>query len=284
MTKFLIKLMLLLSVSSVSMANNIKPPVSDDFSIYGGHLTMDDHYRNDFSFNKGEVIGGVARVNVWLNSEWSTQFDISGEHIKDGPLNSNTTTDYSYSVLNTAAHISYRKSNYLVGGFFSISEDHAWWDDKFRTFGLEGQYTIDRVVLYGQFGRTKSIHNSGDYYDTKAIYGRAEGKYFITDNLMLSANVGLTEYSSDFGDIDGRTWGLDTEYRFDKSPVSFFASYQGSYEEEKAQDIDWTTASFIVGIRYSLGTKSLRGASQFGPTLHYYNPFTGVSHVRFSHW
>ena len=276
--------MLLLSISSVTLADDTKPPMSADISIYGGQLTMDDHYNNDFSFNKGEILGGAARVNVWLNSEWSTQFDISGEHIKDGPLDSSISWDYRYSVLNTAAHISYRKSNYLVGGFFSISEDHNWWDDKFRTIGLEGQYTLDRTVFYGQVGRTKSVHDSGVYWDTKAIYGRAEVKYFTTDNLMLSANVGLTEYTVDRGDVDGRTWGLDAEYRLDESPVSFFASYQGSYEEEKAEDQDWTTASFILGIKYSLGTKSLIEALRSGPTLHDYNPFTGASHVRFSDW
>lgn len=253
--------------------------MTGDGTFYVGGLSLTDYYDDQYSFTGG-IVGASGRVNIWFGPEMSGQLDVSGEHLTSG-----YDSDYDYSVYNAAAHLSWRPDNRLMGVFGSVGvTDNDNMGGTFATIGVEGQVDMGQVQLYGQAGLTRSLDTEVDYYDVSAPFVRGEARYFVDPNLMLSASAGYTHIVYDGADypIDGYSWGAAAEYKFDESPLSVFASYQGSYESEPDEDEAWAKHAVLVGVKISDGT--LEDAAKTGATLRDYNPITGYEHLRFTNW
>lgn len=211
----------------------------------------------------------------------SAQFDLSGE-----ALNGND-AESDYATMEAAAHVNWRTSDLLLGVFGSVgamsdSDGVVFGDGTFATIGGEAMSTMDNIQLYGQLGYSKGF---GDVDDVSALYARGEIRYFVSPNMVVSANVGVAQvsYSSD-DEIGALQWGAKAEYRFDDSPISIYASYQGNHQSEPDEDEEWTTHAAIVGIKFNFGSDSLQDAATSGATLRDYNPLTGYEHLRYTDW
>jgi hypothetical protein len=253
--------------------------MTGDGTFYVGGLSLTDYYDDAYSFTGG-IVGASGRVNIWFGPEMSGQLDVSGEHLTSG-----YDSDYDYSVYNAAAHLSWRPDTRLLGVFGSVgSTDNDNMGGTFATVGVEGQVDLGQVQLYGQAGLTRSLDTEDPDYDVSAPFIRGEARYFVDPNLMLSANAGYTQITYDGPDkLDGYSWGAAAEYKFDDSPMSVFASYQGSYEDEPDEPGEsWAKHAVLVGVKISDGT--LEEAAKSGATLRDYNPITGYEHLRFTNW
>lgn len=256
--------------------------LSGDFEGYVGGLSLTDADET-YSFT-GYLLGGAARVNAWLSDEVSAQFDLSGETLNGGDPDGESS---DYSVLEAAAHINWRTSDLLLGVFGSVgamsdSDYAALGDGSFATIGGEAMSTMDQIQLYGQVGYTKGF---GDVDDVSALYARGEIRYFVNPNMMLSANIGAARVDYGKSDqIDAVRWGAKAEYRFDDSPISIYAAYQGNYQTESDEDEEWTVHTALVGIKFNFGSDTLEDAAKSGATLHDYNPITGYEHLRYVEW
>ncbi len=260
------------------IASLSKPPISGDFALYGGGFWINDYAFPLFS-DHGTIIGGEARVNYWVLPAISGQLDVDAEYVRDTvfPALAQTT-------VNLAAHLNWRSDNMLFGGFASVGVDRDWWESTFGTIGVEGQVDLgDHMLLYAQVGGFRSLSGT---WGVTGTFVRGEGRYFIDPNTMAAANLGysLYYYFNGADAVDAIQWGLDVEHRFTTSPVSVFASYQGSHEREAAEAESWAVHSFLIGLKLSFGTQTLEESSKTGPTLRDYNPMTGANHIRFSDW
>lgn len=253
---------------------------SGDLSVYGGYLQIIDEYNSDYD-SKGYVVGGLARTNIWIGENVSTQIDVNGEYL-DADYDDGS--DY-YFMGNLAGHISRRGENFLLGAFGSVGVQSAdWWDAGFATVGVEGQTNVGSLQFYTQAGVTWSF--ADDDEDIVAAYVHGEARYFANPNLMFAANVGAFNETYDAGDdgVLGVRWGADIETKFNDSPLGAFVSYQGSYETEEDEDEDWYVHTVLAGLKLHFNGDTLEGAARNGATLKDMNPLTGVNHSRFNDW
>jgi hypothetical protein len=256
--------------------------LSGDFEGYIGGLSLTD--ANEIYSFTGYLLGGAARVNAWLSDEVSAQFDLSGEALNGGDPDGESS---DYATMEAAAHINWRTSDLLLGVFGSVgalsdSDDVVFGDGTFATIGGEAMSTMDNIQLYGQLGYSKGF---GDVDDVSALYARGEVRYFVSPNMVVSGNVGVAQvsYSSD-DKIGVLQWGAKAEYRFDDSPISIYAAYQGNHQSEPDEDEEWTVHAAMVGIKFSFGSDSLQDAATSGATLRDYSPLTGYEHLRYTDW
>jgi hypothetical protein len=266
---------IVLSISaSAAFAQGVFDNVSGDIAIYSGNLALSDSYNNDYSFSDGSITGVNLRLKNDFSGGWFAQLDYNTENLVDGSsVNVPDGGDYSYSVQTTSAHVGRASGNLTYGGMVSLGRDFGWWDESFTTVAAEGRYQMGGSALSGQIGST----NSSDS-DASSNYGRIEGEFQISPNFLAGINVGGGTIFYDGDDsIAFVRWGVDAEYDL-ASGMSVFASYQGSFETEEAEEEAWQKTSISAGIRYRFGNDGSQ------TTFADYNPFTGVEHVRFSDW
>ena len=291
MTRFLLATTALVSFIATAAAADLGatkvaavglPAMSGDIVAYAGFTRLTDDYDSDYSFSPS-VIGGAGRVNIWLAPQWSTQFDLNAERDSGRAVGST----YSDTSINLAGHASWRSNGFLLGAMASIGSDNDdSWNGRFATGALEGQATFGNFQLYAQGGFTDSL-SIDNYSFVTARYIRGEARYFATPNLMLAANLGYVHETYDSsGPLKATTWGADIEYKFDKSPVSIFASYQGSYTSEDPDESGetWKTHTVLAGVKFSFGDQTLQSAAVSGATLRDYNPISGYSRLRYNNW
>lgn len=253
--------------------------VSADATFYVGGLSLTDYYDDANSFT-GTVFGLAARAGTTLAPSISGQLDLSAEFVTNSDDSS-----YDYSSMNAAGHLNWREDGHLIGVMGSVGRTtDTEMGGTFATLALEGQVDVGPVQLYGQGGVVRSLSTDDVDYDVTAPYVRGEARYFIDPNFMVSANAGYAQITYDGPDepIDAFSWGATAEYKFEDSPFSVYASYQGNYETEPAEDEDWTKHAVLVGVRVS--TDTLEGAARSGVTLRDHNPITGYDNLRFSNW
>jgi hypothetical protein len=216
-------------------------------------------YDEKFSNPKGELRASVAYTSPMGIGLQLDQVHSSGKYDLD------FSGDAKVKTTDTAAHLFYRGSNFLVGGFaqqrnydfgyktgidpsFDASLDSITNGFiKNRTFmGLEGQVFLGDIQIDAQAGWQKQgigaafafpspFLVSGD--NLKGNFGSINANYFVNDNWKVGAGVGFSDLKGDLETFDfsnsyttslknkTQTYGLNTEYRFPNTPFSVFARY-----------------------------------------------------------
>jgi hypothetical protein len=245
------------------------------------------------SDTKGELRASVAYTSPMGVGLQLDQVYSSGKYDFDGDGATVKTTD-------TAAHLFYRSGNFLIGGFAQQrsydfgykTNDSNFYEQldffanaliKNRTFmGIEGQVFLGDIQIDAQLGRQNQgilgFDDSSD--DLKGNFGSINANYFINDNWTVGANIGLSDWkgdiSADLLSIKNRThtYGLNTEYRFENSPISVFAKYQHTKNKLSFSDIineiDPSISrenDFGVGIKITFGSGSLKSQATGGASL-----------------
>jgi hypothetical protein len=171
---------------------------------------------------KGELRASVAYTSSMGIGLQLDQVYSSGKYDFEGVGTKVNTTD-------TAAHLFYRGSNFLFGGFaqqrsydFSYKTGEPYLDVsldaitngliKNRTFmGLEGQVFLGDIQIDGQVGRQNQdigVSNflffplaiSGD--KLKGNFGSINANYFANDNWKVGASFGFSDLKGDLDAID----------------------------------------------------------------------------------
>jgi len=153
-------------------------------------------------------------------------------------------------------HLNLREGSNILGAFAGVahSDDVTLWG-----LGAEGQVALsDKANVQGQlgYGRSDDINNINFW----AV--RIEGRYFVTDNLRLSLSTGYANGDSDAGDLNISTLGASAEYQIASTPWSVY----GAFERGEIDDLDFTSDTTRIGVRYTFGG-SLKAQDQAGASL-----------------
>ena len=146
---------------------------------------------------------------------------------------------------NVGGHVYTRNGQFLVGGFANYGNvDAGGGDADYWTVGAEGQYYLARTTLNAAVS-----YSEADDVDLEVTGVDVGARHFITDNFAVDGNVGFANAETSFDDADVITLGLGAEYQLEALPVSFF----GGYQRADADDLDLTSDSFTLGVRYNWG-------------------------------
>lgn len=257
--------------------------VSGYVEVYGTGLQNDSYYSYDNrAKNPWWGLGGAARVNVWLASNWSSQIDLSGDVLFPGKGTSGSSYNVSGETL--AAHLDWRDpSRGLFGVMLGLAgtNDYAGTGQDLAVFlGPEAQYYWDNFTLYAQGGWGQQIDGKyggpGDYsyYKMDNIwFAQVTGRYFFTPNTKLEGSLGYIStpiwgsvYYGHTYDSDALTYSAELEQRFSHSPLSLFGRVSGfsssNYGGKGASEV-----AGMLGIKVQFGTGTLLDQDRHGATL-----------------
>lgn len=216
----------------------------------------------------------------------------------------------SNSSYDMAAHLFYRTNKYLAGIYAQRTTYSLQYSGNGQTggytplnrayfLGTEGQYYFERATVYAQagyqsYGYTTTETNGVSYnYSNSAPSGYTAGllaRYFAQDNWKFDFGYAFGTTSSAYND-GGSGYNytsnskqisnlltLGTEYRLDKSPISFFANYgygtsstntnsSNSFGNSYNNSLNLTSNTVLVGIKITFGTGSLLEQDRRGVTL-----------------
>jgi hypothetical protein len=148
---------------------------------------------------------------------------------------------------NIGGHVFNRADTWLLGGFvnFGSNDVDGAGDSDYWTVGAEGQYYLERTTLDAALSYTEA-----DDADLNATALDLGATYFFTDNFTVNGGVGFANVEDDAGDdADFISAKVGAEYQFASVPVSVF----GGYAHTEADDLDLSSDTLSIGVRYNFG-------------------------------
>jgi hypothetical protein len=233
----------------------------------------------------GWVVGGAGRGNWWATPNISVQLDAQAEGTKYkvpsellAPGLSGQFSTLSYLI---AAHANWRDPRTgligIVGGIGDAGGNDATNPSlgnsgvRHGLIGLEGQYYLNALTLYGQGGYDstfKDIGGFGFFNNAHAWYLRGTGRYFFMPNFMVEGTaqyakgeIGINPSIITTPDTDFKTWlwRIKGEWRPGQLPVSFFVTYQGSRTNYDANPTLFTFGERVTDNRVMAGLRLYLG-------------------------
>lgn len=203
--------------------------------------------------------GGAAAMSYNIDDSLSVGVDIRGSSQTEAYDNYYTTYG-----MQGALHLNVLNGNASYGGFVGLHTDGGYEGEyaDYNVFGgLEGKIAVtDNVLLSGNVGIVHQL--DGYYYMGNLGFANAEVAFFPTENLKLSAGIGAIV--GQFGDDSDETaktltYNLEAAYKFDDSPFSVFARVSG-YEDYDSLDGEGGT-TLSIGARFAFDGESLQSQS-----------------------
>jgi hypothetical protein len=289
--------------------------VSGYLELEAGYAWMNNRNEEEEETFTGKdrkwLINGAGRVNVWLGSTLTTQFDVWGgadtfakqKRFEDGPRD----PVGNVANFNVGAHLSHRTPGYLVGVFGAVggigangtfSPDPAGYTH--ATVGGEAQAYFGMLTLYAQVGYQFSLSPADFAFDTSgrddftAWFIRGVARYYVKPNLrleawaMYAAGKGGEDFlpvEVFFGDrfkMTHTAWGVGIEKKLENSPFAFFARYEGSWTKLSGDAPPFDSGYFFrstqhmgkAGFRVYLNEETLFFNDRMGTTLDIRDAFT----------
>ena len=263
------------------------PTMESDGLIFAGTLggAVGAHYATaagddsdgvDVMDGTAFTIAGQGAVSIPLGEMLALQLDGANEFY----TRSSDDEDDADSAGVFGAHLSLRDPGLgligILGGVglgSSIDDSHkgqlGWF------VGGEGQMYFGNLTLYAQVGyadfQVDDDTPDGEGF-VEAWFAGGEARYFITDDMMLNANVsyGATDSYVDGEDQgDAWNWGVGGAMRLtDSMPIYATADYRGGryYADDGGEEIVQEQA-FLVGLSFLFGAPSLLENDRRGATL-----------------
>jgi hypothetical protein len=279
--------LLAMTLPQIGIAAEMDKPIFELPARYGpvegqrhnsGASAVSGFVEGSFNYGRGEADGFSAdgtrwalrgSVNAGTGENWNIQID--------GLYNRTSVDPVEIDTLAGAAHVYYRVPDaYAVGAFVQASRFGSNVLDLFALLGGDdyaldliggGEAAIytDMVTLHGGlgFGRVS-------YSGLKADHLLAKGgaRFYATDNLRLDLDGMWNRLSGYGGHADVYTVSATGNYRFDQWPATVFAGYQYDAGEISAGGVSLGKAdahTFLTGLRFSFGSKSLKDEERNGP-------------------
>jgi len=269
------------ALTSVGQAADMRPvtkapeasqPVTGYVEVYTGWANTEVELcgggRCVSSNSDGWVLGGAGRGNYWISPGMSLQVDAQGEGT------SYKVGDERVSVTNTliGGHLSWRNPQQSLYGVFAAGGDA--FSQRHGLFGAEAQWYFGQFTTYGQVGYDSTV-NAASGEDSHAWFVRGTGRYFIHPNLMLEGTGMFASGEVANLGFDTWLWQAKAEYRLAASPLSVFATYQGSrtdFDTFRGIDAKVTDNRVLLGLRLNMGDRNLLATDRAGATLDIISP------------
>lgn len=289
MKKFLLLSLLLSTAPVAALAADlaIEPtatPVVAAGGAYSGYVAVSGNAANwdywDDDYNPWVGFGISAAIAYQLDDSWQVELEV-----RSGSVTESYDNEYGPFQTLVALHVNYTLGDASIGAFGGVlgtSGYYGYGDEYGVLGGIEGAIAVtDNIVLDGQIGATALV--SG-YYDGDDAYQlgfvQVGAKYFLLDNLKLSAYVGYIAgelYGEDYG-ASVLTYGAEVEYKFDDSPLSLFASYSGYTDSDYFES---SADAVKVGAKFSFDGQSLKDQAKTGAS-HSVADLDAISWLRYS--
>lgn len=207
-------------------------------------------YNNNYATNTWDL-GGAVQTDIAAG--WTVQLDGQVEMQEWNHASGDSSHGY------TALHADTSLGSWQVGGFVGLMN---WYGDGGKIVGAEARTSFGNLSV--QASAAYTAFNSNDDYHVSGV--RAEGSYFFSPNLAVTANVGFSNagYESDGGywDTDIRDLGIGVRYLcHDK--VEVFGGYQNT-DTDFSNYTDYTVDSYRVGIRFHFNGGTLQEETNSG--------------------
>jgi len=254
-------------------------PSGDGFvSVAAGGAWVDEDFGGGDTFStNGLSLEGAASGEYNFTTTLGFQGDVV---FRQQDLADDGDTDRSRT-FDAAAHAFYRTDEYLLGGIVQAGTTElgtveggdfggdAGLDHSYA--GLEGQYFLGDLTLYGQAAVT---HQSVFGNDATGAAGTLELRYFLTPNFKIEGHVAGTRLDFESETADTLQAGASAEYRFDNQPFSIFAKYDFSRDTIEGEPGSVSDNRVLVGLKFNLGTQTLKDRDRSGASL---KPFEAPS-------
>jgi hypothetical protein len=242
------------------------PDIVAGISVGPGTIEYESGFsENTFTFS------GMTSIEYNFTPNLGVQGDLVFRkvHVED---------DYSYeyqvSTIDGALHGFYRDpDNFLLGGFVQIgksSDDHGAWEFVVarQLAGIEGQVFLDQLTLYGQVGLQHLDFESWSE-EQNGWFATAEARYFITEDLKVSAHVGLSQtrwigYDTGHNTVN---FGIGAEYKITDMPISVFGAYDFTSTTDTYFPYTIDSHRLTVGLKFNLGEDTLQARDRNGVSL-----------------
>ena len=218
------------------------------------------------------IISGFGAVNIPLGDSFSAQLDAFGETV----LVRGDDVDAYSDMFGIGGHLSWR--NYdsgLVGLFGGLGEgsptDEEPWNGGW--VGIEAQAYLGDFTLYGQAAwlLISSSDDDEEGFDRDSFLVRGVGRYFVTDDAKIEAEVSYMEGGDVIdGDDDGKAWewGVNGMLRLsEQMPIYGTLAYRGADYDATTEDDEGESHSLMAGVTFLFGGSSLKENDRMGATL-----------------
>lgn len=251
----------LVSFSAIAADAPMAMPVVDPVGGgYSGFIEMSVSgstydYWGD-DYNPWTGFGGAAAMAYQIDDSLSVGVDMRA--FSETEAYDNYYTAYG---LQGALHLDVLNGNASYGGFVGLHTTGGY-EGEYADYniygGVEGKFAVtDNVLLSGNVG---IVHQLDGYYEMGSMgFANAEVAFFPTENLKLSAGIGalIGQYGDDSDETAKTlTYNLEAAYKFDDSPFSVFARVSGYEDYDDLDGYGGTT--FSVGARFSFDGESLQ--------------------------
>lgn len=242
------------------------PALADPSGFVGGQVGRGTVVQDSYS-----DVASYADLRSTLGMELTPAFTLQGDLIY---TYTEFGIDYTHAV-GGALHLSHRLENgLLLGGIVQydryVEYEKGTYESSRALAGLEAQYALDRVTLYGQAGGLAHLDANESAYNHYGLFATAQVRYFLTDDLRIDLRAAAihTELSNDPNYGTGTlAAGIGVEYRINESPISLTANadyYRFTTETSNALRED---ARFTIGLRFNFGNETLIERDRSGPSL-----------------
>ena len=166
-------------------------------------------------------------------------------------------------------HFAWRNDSFLVGAYGSAAKAGVYDDHTGQAYGAEFQWYTDAVTYYGTYGYADINYDNLDNR-FQGIFALAEARYFISDDTMLSGDLGYGfsprgyEDAGDTGAIT--TGGASLTRRWDDTSFYYTLRFESSRYQANSEDVG-AEERFVLGVTWMFGSESLKAADRNGATL-----------------
>jgi hypothetical protein len=250
---------LMLSGVSVAGANKF----TGNVSLAVGQTFQDD--LGGFFDDSFTTISGDAKLNVAFSSNINLQLDFAGAGaFADDNFGASLDRDASFQ---GSAHLYYRNNQYAVGlfGGAGVSSGPTFFgpgsDAEYYFVGAQGQYYWNNFTFgvdVGYFDSSADGFGPDDLYYNNAWFTNAEVRWYASEKVTVTGNVGYMSGEAFNGgaDVDTWRWGAKVEYWPEvKEPLSLWVAYEGRTTEADFNpvSIDKDTHTVKIGVTFHFG-------------------------------
>jgi hypothetical protein len=237
------------------------------YSVYGD-------VDNDIDDPSDHASGGQSvRLSLPLGPNLSIQMDLDSEQNSKFLYSGGDRQNFEHS-FQGGGHLSYRDpSSFLIGVFGGAGGGQADTESNDLYFvGGEAQLYLDNLTFYVQGGYLDSAENDDDDRFEDAVFVRGVGRWFITEDSRLQAEVSYADGNVDGGgdNQDIVEWGV----RYDTmlglpivGDTNVFAGYRGGRFENNTENNHVTDHTLMVGFRTAFGGNTMQEFDRVGATL-----------------
>jgi hypothetical protein len=211
------------------------------------------------------TVSGDAKLNVAFASNINLQLDFAGAgSFADDNFGISLDRDASFQ---GTAHLYYRTDRYALGAFagLGVSSGATFGpatDAEYYFVGVQGQYYWNNFTFgldAGYFDSSADVLGGpDDLFYSDAWFTNAEVRWYASDKVTVTANVGYMAGEAFFGgaDLDTWRWGAKVEYWPEaKEPLSLWVAYDGRNTEADFNpgSVDKDTHTVKIGVTFHFG-------------------------------